>query len=152
MTRFKDAAHFVRLVALLAVGLTAFLMFRAFAIPAGFGQYGHYRGPALKEIRNRQVSFAGQTVCEGCHTDEHDKVAAGAHRGVHCEACHGPQAVHANDNDKKPVLPKTPELCVQCHEASAAKPKNFRQVVSAEHSGGEDCKSCHVPHSPKEGL
>ena len=71
---------------------------------------------------------------------------------MHGQARHGPQARHARDPDVKPVLPSTPALCVQCHEASGAKPKKFPQVLSAEHSGGMDCKMCHQPHKPKEGA
>jgi hypothetical protein len=152
MTSFKDVAHLLRLVVLIAVGILLFLGFRNWAVPVGFGQYGHYRGPALNDIRTQQISFAGQDVCEACHTEEHDKAAAGPHHGVRCEACHGAQAKHAKDPSMKPVLPKTPDLCVGCHEASPAKPKSFSQVVSAEHSGGVDCKTCHQPHNPREGL
>ena len=151
MGSFKDAEHLVRLVILMAAGILIFLGIRTFAVPAGFGQYGHYRAPALNDLRQRPISFAGRAVCETCHTEEHDKLAAGPHRAVHCEACHGPQAMHANDIDIKPVLPKTPALCVQCHESGAAKPKKFPQVAVADHSNGIDCKTCHQPHNPKEG-
>ena len=77
MSSFKDVAHLLRLVVLIAVGILLFLGFRNWAVPLGFGQYGHYRGPALNDIRAQQISFAGQDVCEACHTEEHDKVATG---------------------------------------------------------------------------
>jgi hypothetical protein len=38
-------------------------------------------------------------------------------------------------------------LCKQCHQASAAKPKNFPQVGD-DHMPGIACKDCHIPHSP----
>lgn len=152
MASFKDVAHLIRLVLLITVGVLVFLGFRSLAIPPGFGQYGHYRGPSIKEIRAQQISFAGQDVCNACHTEQHDTGAAGPHRGVRCEACHGSQGRHASDPSIKPLLPNTSELCVQCHEAGAAKPKKFPQVVSAEHSGGVECKTCHQPHNPKEGT
>jgi hypothetical protein len=47
-----------------------------------------------------------------------------------------------------PELPDTAVLCARCHTASAAKPKNFPQVVPAEHSNGLPCQTCHDPHSP----
>jgi len=152
MRPFKDVEHLVRLAGLIVAGVLAFIALRALAVPAGFGQYGHYRGPALNELRARPISFAGHETCEMCHTDEHDKLAAGAHKGVHCEACHGPQGKHAEDLSTTPALPKTPELCVVCHAAAAAKPKKFPQVVVADHAGDADCKICHQPHNPKEGL
>jgi len=74
---------------------------------------------------------------------------AGKHTGVNCEACHGALAKHVeNPASVTPQLPDTALLCLPCHEANIAKPKNFPQVVSAEHSGGAVCKSCHQPHSP----
>ena len=147
-----DIAHLVRLVILMAAAILIFVVVRTFAVPAGFGQYGHYRGPALTELRAREPKFAGHETCEMCHTEEHDKLSAGPHKGVHCESCHGPQFKHANDLSVTPMLPKTPELCVQCHAAGAAKPKKFPQVVPADHAGDLDCKTCHQPHNPKEGL
>jgi len=56
---------------------------------------------------------------------------------------------HAEDPmSVKPVLPDTAVLCAKCHTASAAKPKNFPQVVPADHSGGAPCDACHQPHNP----
>ena len=153
MTRFQDAAHFVRLGILIVCGLLVFAVVRSYGVPAGFGQFGHYRGPSLAEMRARPLSFAGREVCQTCHTEQNGKVASGLHRTVHCEACHGPQATHAENIEPKPVRPQTPALCVQCHEAgTGGRPKDFHRVNSAEHSGGLDCKSCHQPHNPKEGL
>ena len=50
-----------------------------------------------------------------------------------------------------PQLPDTAVLCARCHEANQAKPKSFPQVVTAEHSGGMACNTCHKPHAPKIG-
>lgn len=60
-----------------------------------------------------------------------------------------PLLSHADDpSSVKPVLPDTTVLCARCHEASAAKPKGFPQVATADHSQGMPCESCHQPHSP----
>jgi len=40
------------------------------------------------------------------------------------------------------------KMCWRCHEKAAAKPKDFPQVITAEHSGGVACNSCHQPHNP----
>jgi hypothetical protein len=48
----------------------------------------------------------------------------------------------------KPPLPDTAVLCARCHEASAAKPKGFPQVATADHSNGIPCQTCHQPHNP----
>ena len=50
--------------------------------------------------------------------------------------------------DAKPARPVVAKLCRRCHEADAAKPKKFPQVVLAEHGGGEVCNACHQPHKP----
>ena len=149
MTRFKDAEHLFRLAAVFIAGLAIFLGLRAALVPHTFGEYGHYRGAALKEIAARPVKYAGQKVCEDCHDDVVQTKKSGKHAGVHCEACHGPLSEHAaNPMDIKPQLPDTAVLCARCHEANLAKPPAFPQVDTKDHSGGQVCKTCHQPHSP----
>ena len=149
MSKFKDAEHLVRLVVVCAAVLVVFLLVRAHFIPKSFGEYGHYRGNALAEASSKPIFYAGHQACEDCHADVLEVKKAGKHAGVNCEACHGPLAKHAEDpGSVVPQLPDTAVLCARCHEANIAKPKGFPQVVSKEHSGGEVCKSCHVPHSP----
>jgi hypothetical protein len=95
------------------------------------------------------VNFAGHETCEGCHADVLEKKKDGKHAHVNCEACHGPLAKHADDPASvTPEKLDTAVLCVRCHEANAAKPKSFPQVVSADHSSGLPCDTCHQPHSP----
>jgi cytochrome c553 len=90
------------------------------------------------------------TLCVRCHEDEGKVRAEGKHARVACEACHGPLAKHADDPASLvPKLPDVATLCVRCHEKNAAKPAAFPQVVSAEHSGGMVCDTCHKPHNPK---
>ena len=149
MNSFKDAGHLFRLVGVFLAGIVLFLVLRAFLVPKTFGQYGNYRGNALSEIAARPVNFAGHETCEGCHTDVLEKKKDGKHARVNCEACHGPLARHADDPASvTPEKLDTAVLCVRCHEANAAKPKNFPQVVSADHSNGLPCDTCHQPHSP----
>jgi uncharacterized CHY-type Zn-finger protein len=149
VSKFKDAGHLVRLAIAFAVVFLVFLLIRAHFIPKSFGQYGHYRGNALVELSSKPISYAGHQACEDCHGDVVSMKTAGKHTGVNCEACHGALAKHVeNPASVTPQLPDTALLCLPCHEANIAKPKNFPQVVSAEHSGGAVCKSCHQPHSP----
>jgi hypothetical protein len=62
-----------------------------------------------------------------------------------------PILLHADDPASvMPVKPDTAVLCAQCHTASAAKPKNFPQIVLADHYPAA-CESCHNPHSPAMG-
>ena len=149
MNVFKDAGHLFRLAAVFVAGLLIFLVIRGFLVPKSFGQFGHYRANAVTEIAARPIKFAGHESCEGCHADVLDKKKNGKHAGVNCEACHGPQAQHADDpTSVKPAKLDTAMLCARCHEANAAKPRNFPQVDTEEHSTGLPCDTCHQPHSP----
>ncbi len=119
-------------------------------MPVGFGQYGHFRPLALEAVRNRPMTYAGRTTCEGCHDRQLKVLKAGKHAAAGCEAGYGPQAKHAEGSSAiKPALPKSSQLCPVCHEANPAKPRTFRQVVPAEHPGGAECKRCHLPQRPK---
>jgi len=149
MNAFRDAGHLFRLAGVFAAGVLLFLVLRSFLVPKSFGEYGHYRGNALAEIASRPVNFAGHETCETCHADVLEKKKDGKHTHVNCEACHGPLAKHADDpGSVTPAKLDTAVLCVRCHEANAAKPKSFPQVVSADHSNGLPCDTCHQPHSP----
>jgi hypothetical protein len=96
MNVFKDEGHLFRLAAVFIVGLLIFLVIRGFLVPKSFGQFGHYRADSVTEIAARPIKFAGHESCEGCHADVVEK-KNGKHAGVNCEACHGPQAQHADD-------------------------------------------------------
>jgi len=149
MSTFKDASHLFRLAAVFVAGFLVFLIVRGFLVPKSFGQYGHYRGNAMAEIAAQPINFAGHQTCESCHTDVLEKKKVGRHARVNCEACHGPLAKHADDpTSVSPEKLDTAVLCVHCHEANPAKPRGFPQVVSADHSTGLPCDTCHQPHSP----
>jgi uncharacterized CHY-type Zn-finger protein len=145
---FRDASHLYRFAALFVIGFLVFWGVRGFVVPRSFGQYGHYRGNAISDVAGRPIHFAGHEACEACHTDVVAVKSTGKHAQLHCEACHGPLANHAADPSITPPKLDTALLCVRCHEASAARPKNFPQVVSADHSNGLPCETCHQPHSP----
>ena len=146
---FKDIEHLVRLALVMAVALVAFVLLRAAIVPPTFGQYGHYRGAAIADIGARPVKFAGHQVCESCHTEVVDQKKLGKHVVIPCETCHGALAAHADDPASvTPPKLDTAVLCARCHEANSAKPRNFPQVVTADHSGGIACDTCHQPHKP----
>jgi hypothetical protein len=146
---FRDWIHLIRPAIVLVAALGVFMIVRAAVIPKDFGKYGHFRPGALAAIRSKPISYAGQDTCVLCHEEQAKVRAAGRHAHVSCEACHGPQAKHANDPGAlKPTLPDVANLCRRCHERDAAKPAKFPQVVTAEHSGGAVCTACHVPHNP----
>jgi hypothetical protein len=127
----------------------AFILLRAAIVPPTFGQYGHYRGAAIADIGARPVKFAGHQVCESCHTEVVDQKKLGKHVVIPCETCHGALAAHADDPASvTPPKLDTAVLCARCHDANSAKPRNFPQVVTSDHSGGIACDTCHQPHKP----
>src|SRR3974390_3336231 len=120
MSIFKDAGHLFRFAGLFVFAFIVFLLIREYVVPKSFGQYGHYRGNAISETAAHPVRFAGHEACESCHSDVLDAKKNGKHARVNCEACHGPQAKHAEDPSAvTPPKPDTAVLCVRCHAASA---------------------------------
>ncbi len=151
MNSFKNAGHLLRFAGLFVIAFVLFLVIRHYYVPKSFGQYGHYRGDAIKDDAARPTFYAGHDTCETCHADIATKKSGGPHAHVNCEACHGPQAIHALADDPTahiPVKPDSATLCIKCHAASLAKPKKFPQV-NEDHSMGMPCITCHTnPHSP----
>lgn len=146
---FKDIEHLVRLAAVMLIVFAAFVILRTVIVPKSFGEYGHFRGSAIAEIAAKPIVHAGHRTCETCHSDITEKKKTGKHVVVACEACHGALANHADDPSIQPAKLDTAVLCSRCHEENSAKPKWFPQVVTAEHSGGLACDTCHQPHTPK---
>ena len=146
---FKDKEHLVRMAGLFGVGLLVFLVLRGVLIPADFGDLGHYRASALDDNSSVELQFAGRAACETCHDDVATERAESAHRSIACEACHGALAVHAdNPEGAIPERPEATSLCVSCHGANVTKPPWFPAVSPDEHSEGEACDECHLPHAP----
>lgn len=151
MGNWRHAAHLIRLGVVILVFVAAFAVIRQRMVPATFGEYGHFRGSVLAEIRAGEPVFAGHDACASCHDEVVQTKSKGRHAKVACEACHGPQGKHAADLSEKPARPGPLQLCARCHEANAAKPQGFPQVVTKDHSGGESCLTCHKSHQPKVG-
>jgi len=147
---FRDIEHLIRLAVVMAIVLIGFIVLRSAVVPRSFGQYGHYRGAAIAEVAARAPVFAGHEVCEACHAEVVEQKKVGRHVVIPCETCHAAQGRHADDPASvKPEKLDTAVLCARCHERNSAKPKSFPQVVSAEHSSGLACDTCHQPHRPK---
>ncbi|MEZ4654283.1 MAG: hypothetical protein R3E12_12010 [Candidatus Eisenbacteria bacterium] len=149
-SEFHDREHLFRAGGLLVVGVVLFLVIRHIFIPDTFGDLGHYRARAIDDAMAREPVFAGQVACGECHDDVLEVKSSGAHRGVHCEACHGALGVHANDPDAlTPELPPGRETCLRCHHRNLAKPTSFPAIDPDEHCGDDDCLDCHEAHRPE---
>ena len=145
----KDAEHLLRLALLFAAGIVVFLAVRAFLLPEGFGELGHFRTGAIAANQQKELRFAGRAACDECHSEVVTKLAASKHLAIGCESCHGPAAAHVADPDAtQPAKIDAVDLCSRCHAANPSRPKAHPQVEVAAHSEGEVCTECHAAHDP----
>ena len=148
--RLKDHEHLLRMLALLLLGIAAFLVLRSFAVPKDYGRYGPFRAGALDDNAAQPVAFGGQAVCEECHGDVIESRQGSRHAGISCEICHGPAAAHAEDpSSSQPVRPDGRELCLNCHSVNVARPEAFPQIDPAAHGDEGLCTACHPHHHPE---
>lgn len=147
--RLQHARHLIRMALLFAAGIAAFLVARQALMPAGFGEFGHYRAGAIHDNTLRAASYAGQAACAACHDEVVATRAAGRHARLSCEGCHGPLAAHAGDPTAATAPRPDPRLiCLRCHARDRARPQWLPQVVVADHSAEGPCTECHTPHQP----
>ena len=148
----RDAEHLVRLALLFLAGALVFLGIRAYFVPAGFGELGHFRTGALQDMRNRPLHFAGRNSCgeADCHEDVTAALAADSHARVGCESCHGALAAHAADPEiAEAAAVEELDLCSRCHASNPARPASFTQQVEIEpHREESPCSECHPAHEP----
>jgi len=149
-TSLRHAGHVLRVLSLFGGGFVVFLFARWILVPADFGAFGFYRGGALAELRAQTPQHAGEQPCLDCHSDVGEVRAKAKHKIVHCEACHGPLALHATgDFTVKPRALNPRLLCLTCHTAGTGKPVSFPQVVPDDHASDGPCTDCHKPHMPR---
>lgn len=148
----RDAEHLVRLALLFLAGALLFLVIRAFLVPSGFGELGHFRTGALQDVRNMPLHFAGRASCgeAECHEDVTAALAADSHASVGCESCHGALSAHAVDPEiAKAATLEEINLCSRCHASNPARPEGYTQQVEIEaHREESPCSECHDSHEP----
>ena len=128
--------------------------------------------PAASTPAPDQYSPKGADTCLGCHDDEGSTYSAAAifktkhghqgdkrspfgAKGLQCEACHGPGALHARNKrasainsfkpDSKLSLAERNQVCMSCHEGSTR---------TGWHAGAHErnnlaCTDCHKIHQPQ---
>lgn len=138
-----------RLIAVLVVLVGGLLVARYFLVPPTFGKSGHFREAAIDSVLATPVRYAGQAACVECHDDVGETKADSRHRGLSCEICHGPAAVHAEDPDAlQPPAPRERGYCPLCHGYNASRPTGFPQIDPVSHNPLKPCITCHDPHEP----
>ena len=152
----EHARHVFRIVLLVVVILAVVSLARGLLVPRTFGMYGPYRySNVAEQMQARVPSYAGAAACADCHDDQARKRAAGRHRNVSCEICHGPLGAHvkADGSVVKPAIDRSFTLCARCHRKIPGRPAGFPQVNLEEHVNGTPdgkvCLQCHDPHAPK---
>jgi len=147
--------YIVRLLLILIAGsLLAYAAKVHFTDPS-FYRFGHYRADAVTEIAGLKPVIQGAGQCLKCHEKREQDWAAGSHRTVQCEVCHG-MGKTGHPDDGVSLVPKdTIRLCTMCHAAMPSRPARQPQIVVGEHPfAGEEksqCISCHDPHMPGGG-
>lgn len=148
-SQLRDAEHLVRLALVFAAGVVLFLVVRAFLVPPGFGELGHFRTGAIADNAAKPLVFAGRTACAECHGEVADALALDGHAAIGCESCHGALAAHAADPDAAaPAALEPVALCSLCHQQLAARPAGHPQVDAVAHAEGNACTDCHAAHAP----
>lgn len=145
----KIPQQLIPLAIIFALVIGAAITARILLVPETFGDYGHYRAAAVDEIAALEMVYAGQTVCNDCHDDIYETKRESNHRGVSCEACHGPALDHVDAPDEiTPMAPRGRGYCPLCHGYNPARPSGFPQIVAERHNPGLPCMECHDPHNP----
>ena len=159
-----------RLLIVFGCFLGIFLLLRVFLVPKSFGEYGHYRGDALKEIASLNVKFVPREKCTSCHETNAKMHTETEHAKINCQTCHGPGYKHVEYYEKQSGLQKADSLrdtskespeefrlvksdekafCLKCHDTNAARPeKAIIQIDPADHHANKKCVKCHNPHAP----
>lgn len=139
----------IPIIILAVAGLAALIVARQLLVPPTFGEYGHYRAAAVDDIASREMVYAGYQACYDCHDEIFDKKQQSNHKGVACEACHGPAAKHIEAPDEfTPRAPRGRGFCPLCHGYNPSRPSGFPQIIPEVHNPGKACMSCHDPHNP----
>lgn len=146
---FKIPQQFLPLALIFLSAIAALVIARELFVPETFGDIGHYRAASVGEIAALPIVYAGSEACYDCHDDIVDTKKQSNHKGVSCEACHGPAAQHIEAPDEfTPRAPRGRGYCPLCHGYNPSRPSGFPQVIAQSHNPGKACMTCHEPHNP----
>ena len=101
----------------------------------------------IENEKKKEIKFMGINVCKECHYEVYQKLIAGNHSTVSCEACHGVGREHALTRSPESVEIKKEEsweLCLKCHVEIPA--NKAVETITPEHAKGVYCVVCHDAH------
>ena len=144
----KIPPQITRIILLTITIVVVYISARVLLTPSSFGEFGFYRGDAIRENMAREVVFGGQESCDECHSETVVELKKFEHATLSCESCNWASKDHADDPNIK-TRELNDNLCTRCHLSDPAKPATFKQIVVQDHYEGS-CTECHLPHHPAE--
>ena len=96
----REQVRRLGLVVAILVGVVALMRF--VVLPRSVFSTRLHQASTVKREVAKPVHFAGMAACRECHSDVYDTKAAGYHRNLGCEVCHGP----AGNPQEAAILPK----------------------------------------------
>jgi hypothetical protein len=148
LRRVPDPLLRLGALAVLVAGVVWYV--HGFIVPESFKDPAFQVASVIARETAREPHFVGADACGLCHAEQRELKAAGYHRNVACETCHGPGEAHvASPVEAKPIAPRGREFCPACHAYDVSRPLGFPQINPAAHNPLEACITCHRPHDPK---
>jgi len=154
--------HVWRPLYVVIVLVITLLVFRFFYVPNDFGSgergfmYSYHRKSNEVEWADQPAKY-GTTgrekmheLCADCHSSEVKLRTEQLHGIIPCENCHGPALNHP-ENPEKLGIDRSRELCLRCHTDlpyTTSERKRIPGIDPETHNPGEQCVTCHNPHSP----
>ena len=140
--------HIKVLLMLLALLALAFAGGKWFFTPASFWAYGHYRAASVDEIASAKPKFLEPAAFSATYPKQYATWSDGIHKVIKCQDCHLAQLDPQATGGALPTPRDSLKLCPICHQRIAGRPATQPQIDLASHYRGQQCVSCHDPHSP----
>ena len=102
-------------------------------------------------------------ICADCHEEENESILGGVHAAVptahgldNCETCHGPGALHTEENEASQItqpaklsITEQRKLCGRCH---ADQLEDHGGPLAELLGSGRSCTSCHKVHELRKDV
>ena len=137
----------IRLLIAFALFISIFLVAAAFLKPESFGEFGHYRGDALREIAAKEIKFVDIKTCTECHKANADVLAEAEHSTINCQTCHGPGYKHnkwfEENRTKYMVMDSMTNTWTIDSALLASAGKTAEEFMLLKPDDRESCLKCH---------
>ncbi len=149
----------ILLIGVAIISVVAIIFFK----PSSWGEYGNYRGDALKDEALKPLVYGDNLSCFSCHKEVNELSNKSAHKRLSCELCHTPLSEHVKDGKKfKDAVvaskERQNELCLLCHKKVLGRDGEFPVVDPKRHlevlevKPDTSCNKCHTVHAPMESI